>query len=109
MWSRFGIVSLALGLGAAPIASSHAADAANGGALARQWCAGCHAVAADAAVRSDTPPSFVSIARRPGPSEDSLRAWLGAPHPSMPDFDLSRAALADLTAYILSLKGADRN
>jgi mono/diheme cytochrome c family protein len=90
------------------VAASYAADAANGEKLARQWCSGCHAVTADATVRSDAPPSFVSIARRPATSEDSLRAWLSAPHPSMPDFELSRAALADLTAYILSLKGLDR-
>jgi mono/diheme cytochrome c family protein len=96
--------ALVVALSAAPAAQSHAADAANGQALARQWCAGCHAVAADATARSDATPSFSNIARRPNTSEDSLRAWLGAPHPNMPNFELSRAALADLTAYILSLK-----
>jgi mono/diheme cytochrome c family protein len=94
---------LTLGLLVMPLAPSLAADAGHGEALARQWCAGCHAVGAEAAIRSDTPPSFAAIARRPGTSEDTLRAWLGTPHPNMPDFELSRTALADLTAYILSL------
>jgi mono/diheme cytochrome c family protein len=99
--SRVGV--LAVSLIVVPLASSLAADVGHGEALARQWCAGCHAVGSEPAVRSDTVPSLAAIARRPGTSEDKLRAWLGAPHPSMPDFELSRTALADLTAYILSL------
>jgi mono/diheme cytochrome c family protein len=84
------------------IHEAHAADADRGRALARQWCASCHAIDAAATTR-DTPPSFVVIARRPGVSEASLRAWLLAPHPSMPDFELSRATIEDLVAYIRSL------
>ena len=103
MWYSMRTAALAMLLVAGPVVSARAADADHGAALARQWCAGCHAIGGSDAVRADIPPSFASIARRPGTSEDTLRAWLATPHPSMPDFDLSRSALADLTAYILSL------
>jgi mono/diheme cytochrome c family protein len=83
--------------------AAQAADAVHGEALARQWCAGCHTVGAAEAPTRDVPPSFASIARRPVATEDALRAWLNAPHPNMPDFELSRANIADLAAYIRSL------
>jgi mono/diheme cytochrome c family protein len=83
-----------------------AADAARGEALARQWCASCHSI--DARVRADSPPDFASVARRPETSESSLRAWLAVPHPTMPDFQLSRADAEDLVAYIRSLAPAPR-
>jgi mono/diheme cytochrome c family protein len=86
------------------ISPARAADADHGRALARQWCAGCHAVEASAKTASDTPPSFASIARHPDVTEDSLRAWLNAPHPSMPNFELSRTAIEDLVAYIRTQK-----
>lgn len=85
----------------APMA--HAADAAHGHALARQWCASCHAIDAAATTTRDLPPSFAAVARRPGVSESSLRAWLVSPHPNMPNFELSRDAIDDLVAYIRSL------
>ena len=83
--------------------AAQAADAAHGELLARQWCAGCHAVGAAEAPTRDVQPSFVSIARRPVTTEDALRSWLNAPHPNMPDFELSRNNIADLAAYIRSL------
>jgi mono/diheme cytochrome c family protein len=96
-WFAWIVVALAVAAGR----PAEAADAARGEALAKQWCASCHAI--DAHVRADSPPDFVSVARRPETSESSLRAWLGAPHPSMPNFDLSRADIEDLVAYIRSL------
>jgi hypothetical protein len=33
----------------------------------------------------------------------SLNAFLSTPHPSMPDYALSRQEIADVSAYILSL------
>jgi len=112
MWFRrrlrvvAGMVAL---MAPAPFAAADAADAARGEALAKQWCASCHLVGAvDAGVRSDTPPSFASVARRPDTSDSALRAWLGVPHPSMPNLDLSRADTEDLVAYIRSLAPHNR-
>ena len=81
---------------------AQAADIANGEALARRWCAGCHVIDKAAAAR-DVPPNFVTIAQRPAMSENALLGWLNAPHPGMPNFDLSRAELSDLVGYIRSL------
>jgi mono/diheme cytochrome c family protein len=81
---------------------AHAADIAQGEALARRWCASCHVVDKSAVMR-DVPPNFATIAQRPSLSESSLLGWLNAPHPSMPNFELSRGELSDLVAYIRSL------
>jgi hypothetical protein len=34
---------------------------------------------------------------------DQLRGWLAAPHPPMPDFELSRQESEDIVAYLQSL------
>lgn len=80
-----------------------AADVAAGAQLARQWCSGCHQIAADAPAR-DAVPGFVSIARRPQTDAATLTAFLRRPHGQMPDFALSEANIRALTAYILSLR-----
>jgi cytochrome c len=36
-------------------------------------------------------------------TEDELRGWLAAPHPPMPNFDLSRQEIEDIVAYLASL------
>jgi mono/diheme cytochrome c family protein len=96
-------------IAAAPSTPARAADAKNGEALARQWCAGCHVVDDKATgARTDMTPSFPSIARRPQFSDAELRAWLRTPHPNMPNFDLSRATVEDLVAYIQSLAAPGR-
>ncbi|MCP5368489.1 MAG: c-type cytochrome [Hyphomicrobiales bacterium] len=79
-------------------------DAATGARAAREWCTGCHVVAADGA-GADTAPAFSAIANRPGATAGGLRAFLTAPHGRMPDFQLSRPHIDDLAAYIWSLRG----
>ena len=101
--TAFGVAAVAAALALLPL-SARAADIEQGHALARQWCAACHAVEPGAKTTSDIPPSFVSIARRKDVTASSLRAWLNAPHPNMPNFELSRAAIDDLIAYIRSQK-----
>lgn len=81
---------------------AHAADVDEGKALAQRWCSGCHVID-KAAVARDVPPNFAAIAQRPSLSESSLLGWLNAPHPSMPNFELSRGELGNLVAYIRSL------
>jgi mono/diheme cytochrome c family protein len=97
-----GWLSVTAALLAAAPAAAQAADAARGQALARQWCASCHTVDAGGTA-TDVPPSFAAVARRRGMDADHLRGWLASPHPNMPNFELSRAAIEDLSAYILSL------
>ena len=73
--------------------------------LAARWCSGCHQI--EAVARGpvlDTPPSFPAIARMSSTTRMSLTAFLSTPHAPMPDYSLSRQEIADVSAYILSLK-----
>src|SRR5690606_216069 len=77
-----------------------AADADQGGVLAKRWCATCHVVSADQARGGTQAPPFSEIARKPGLTDASIALCLLRPHPPMPDMNLSRGEAADLAAYI---------
>ncbi len=93
------IVTAAL---AAACGIADAADLQRGAALARQWCANCHVIGAEApgAVQQG-PPAFRTVAGTP---PDQLRTFLTRPHGAMPDLSLSRAEIDDLVAYIGTVK-----
>ena len=81
-------------------------DVTAGRNLALQWCSNCHVVAkgqTQAAI--DSAPSFFAVANDSSTTETGLRAFLGTPHPSMPNIALSRDETTDLIDYILSLQG----
>ncbi len=81
-----------------------AADAELGRRLAEQWCSGCHRIdPGPPETTVDSPPAFAAMARDPELSPEALRAWLWAPHPPMPDLDLTRVEIESLVAYIESL------
>lgn len=79
-----------------------AGDVARGHALAEVWCSNCHIVDADGNGKDAAPP-FPVIARRGWPDQRVARAFLNAPHPPMPNFDLARAQIDDIVAYLNSL------
>lgn len=79
-----------------------AADAANGGVLAKRWCAACHVVATDQQNANGQAPPFSAIGKTPDLDPAKLALFLLLPHPKMPDMNLSRAEAADLAAYIVS-------
>jgi len=81
-----------------------AADADQGGVLARRWCSSCHAVAADQKQASADVPPFAVIAQKPDFSEEKIATFLLEPHPKMPNYALSRYETADIAAYIGSLR-----
>jgi mono/diheme cytochrome c family protein len=84
----------------APLA---AGDPRAGAGLAQQWCASCHVVSErSTSPVPQGPPTFVWIAQHRNAEE--LRTFLVRPHPPMPNFDLSRANIDDLVAYIESLR-----
>ena len=84
--------------------ASAASDVEEGRALAKEWCSSCHMVAPGvAASTTDAAPPFPQMAEDPAYTEERLRGWLWAPHPPMPDFDLSRFEIESLIAYIKSL------
>ncbi|KZM50978.1 cytochrome c [Labrenzia sp. OB1] len=85
--------------------SAQAADETAGKALALRWCAACHLVAEDQpSVSSTSLPSFYDIAADPEWTEDRLATFLVDPHPAMPDMNLGNVEIANLAAYITSLK-----
>jgi len=88
---------------AVPAGAVDPGDPQAGEQIARTWCASCHTVAEDQAVASPDVPTFASLAKRPDVSPDGLATFLVAPHPPMPDMNLSREEIADVVAYILSL------
>lgn len=83
--------------------AAHAAgDAARGQALANTWCASCHLVDPNGTGK-DTAPPFPQIAKQGLPDQDEARAFVTAPHPPMPNFDLTRDQIDDIVAYLNSL------
>jgi mono/diheme cytochrome c family protein len=87
-------------------AESKIPDIDNGNKLARTLCTACHLIGEPsnaAAVPADV-PSFASIANRPNQSREHLLTWLTAPHPPMPNINLTRIEMRDLAGYILSLR-----
>ena len=81
---------------------ANAGEVERGHDLALRWCVSCHVVAPEAD-GGDTGPTFASVARRPGQTEQALRNWLADPHPPMPDLDLAATEFDDLASYIMSL------
>lgn len=97
---RLGI-ALLIGTLSAPCAWA-AGDPVQGQRLAELWCSSCHVV--DRAERAtDMAPSFSSIAARRHDDQAWLKAWLVSPHPPMPQLNLSRAEIDNITAYLGSL------
>jgi mono/diheme cytochrome c family protein len=72
--------------------------------LADRWCASCHLVGPEQREALADVPSFASVARREDLAESLLAAFLTSPHPPMPNMSLSRQEIADVLAYIRSLR-----
>jgi len=83
--------------------SSFAADAAKGEIIAKRWCAACQLVASDQTRANSDAPSFASVAHEIKSSK-ALTTFLTDPHPKMPDMNLTRDEIADIVAYIGTLK-----
>ena len=95
------VITTLLGLAVlAPPAIAQDVDA--GYRVAQRWCSSCHEIE-KGRFRNDVSPSFASIAGRPSTTTTSLDMLLSTPHNRMPD-SLMRHEIADVSAYILSLK-----
>ena len=89
--------------GAVMMDAACAADAYNGGQIARRWCEPCHVVAGDQRGTTGEAPPFASVAKRPGFDAGQVAMFLLDPHPKMPNMSLTRIEAGDLAAYIASL------
>ena len=104
LFAGIGIVSCAL-MGKTVMAQM-GPDARAGNDLADKLCSSCHIVgnqASSASVSADV-PSFVAIAKKPGQTAEAVAGRIVVPHPPMPQIHLTRSEIADLAAYILSLR-----
>jgi hypothetical protein len=103
--------TIAVMLGVAMLAGSASAqqvpgmpDAAKGQALAERLCTNCHLVAPGQEHANVDVPSFREIANREGQTAGAVTARIILPNHPMPQIPLDKAELADLAAYILSLR-----
>jgi len=105
----------ALAAGAAP-AYAGGLTAADGKALAQQYCSACHRVAQEQAQPPDVvvdtgsgpetyqAPSFAQIATRPDRTEAELRRLIQNPHYPMREQQFIPEELEAIIAYIRSLR-----
>ncbi len=102
------LIALAASLFVAPSAfaidnnETATGDATYGRGLAIRWCSSCHQVTADQQRSKAGAPPFTTIAQ--SPNGDRLARLMLSPHPNMAKLALSRTAVDDIAAYILSLK-----
>lgn len=78
-------------------------DPVHGEVVVKRWCADCHMVAEGQKTSTEAPP-FSSIARRPDFDATRIALFLLDPHPKMPNMHLSRKDVADIAAYLATLK-----
>jgi cytochrome c len=92
--------ALILGAAAVPALGQGMGDPVAGGELVAANCAKCHGPLD----MHGGAPAFATIAAMPSTTEYSLSVFLQTPHAMMPDLALTQTDIADLTAYILSLR-----
>ncbi|MGE0733637.1 MAG: c-type cytochrome [Alphaproteobacteria bacterium] len=77
----------------------------SGASMARRYCSNCHVVSsAQQTAPTDGAPTFHAIAANPNMNATSIRLFIEIPHPRMANQVLSRTEIADIVAYILSLR-----
>jgi mono/diheme cytochrome c family protein len=81
-----------------------AEDTGYGRRLAENWCASCHLVSPGQSSTATRAPAFGRIAQSSDFNAERLTYLLRDPHPKMAKLALSRRAINDIAAYILSLK-----
>ena len=98
-------VMLPLLIASGPSTAQEIGSAGRGLALAQQVCGQCHAIQKEQTKSpNDHAPAFQNIASVPGMTTIALSAALHTSHPTMPNLVLDPDELADIVAYILSLK-----
>jgi hypothetical protein len=83
-------------------------DPVHGKGLAEKLCTNCHLVGSaqqQQPANADV-PSFHEIANREGQTAGAITARIMLPKHPMPTIPLTKAELADLAAYILSLRNS---
>jgi mono/diheme cytochrome c family protein len=79
-------------------------DPVHGKQLAESLCSNCHLVGSAQDQANADIPSFNEIANREGQTEGAIMAIIVLPKHPMPTIPLTKSELADLAAYIMSLR-----
>jgi cytochrome c len=96
-------LGLAATLAVAPATAQEQGNAEAGHALASRLCTTCHIVG-DERTGSDLAPPFPVIAKNPRLSMEELHGWGGPGHPMLPELALTPDQIADINAYLDSLR-----
>ena len=98
-WLSLLVAGVAL---AAPIPGQP--DPAHGKVLAESLCTNCHLVGSGQEHVNADVPSFREIANQEGQTAGDIMGHIILPKHPMPVIPLTKAELADLAAYIISLR-----
>lgn len=81
-------------------------QAEKGKALVAQNCSRCHGIGADDASKHEKAPPFrLVVTRYPLDNlEEALAEGIMSGHPDMPEFEFKAGEIADILAYLQSLK-----
>jgi mono/diheme cytochrome c family protein len=79
-------------------------DPFHGKELAKQLCANCHLVDNQQQQTNADVPSFNEIANQEGQTAGAVMAHIILPKHPMPTIPLTQSELADLAAYIMSMR-----
>lgn len=109
------LLGVGLGLSVAPAAEAADQQVEHGRELALKVCAACHVVAPSqelSPLLNPPAPAFAEIAKRAEVTRASLRHFVATTHwdektlpLTMPNPSLTDSQIADVAAYILSLRG----
>jgi len=104
--ARRGVVLAAALAAAAFNAKAQDGDISAGHAFAREACKACHMVEVEESSSRVIVlgPALRDIANTPGMTATAIRVFLTSSHPKMPNLILTPEEIADVSAYILSLR-----
>ena len=98
-------LSLLLMLASASAGAQETGDPQAGYAFAARTCAECHDIASHHLTNPNSnAPDFYAVANNRDITSQALMVWLQSSHPTMPNLILRPDDIANVIAYILSLK-----
>jgi mono/diheme cytochrome c family protein len=101
------LIGFLLGAGFASAGPLTKFEVERGQALAKRLCANCHLVNGAQQQANVDVPSFREIANKSAQSEGAIMARIVLPSHPMPEIPITKQEIADLAAYIMSLRDSD--